>query len=186
MKYKPGDKLIITIGRGLNGTREICYLVNNSFYLREDTLDALEPYEDRKQEAYQRGLNDAWEAARKIVNFFPRDNGLAELSSVFDGGNDETGGYTVRTPYYVINNYTAEEAIAKLSAYEEAREIHVGDEVKTVCEKFVVTLIGNDSYFGVEKGGALISANKNYCKKTGRHFPEVAALLEKMKDNADV
>lgn len=176
MKYKPGDKFVIEVTRIDGGF----YYLKGGGYVDEDTLDPYTPYDESK--AYQRGLNDAWEAARKIVD----SRNFTELSSVFDGGNDETRGYTFRTPYYVINNYTAEEAIAKLRAYEEAQEIHVGDEVETVCEKFVVTLIGNDNYFGVEKGGALISASKDYCKKTGRSFPEVAALLDKMKDNDNV
>lgn len=176
MKYKPGDKFVIEVTQIDGGF----YYLKGGGYVDEDTLDPYTPYDET--EAYQRGLNDAWEAARKIVD----SRNFTELSNLFDGGNDRSGAYTVRTPYYVIQNYTAAEAIEKLLVYEEAQEIHVGDEVETVCEKFVVTLIGNDNYFGVEKGGALISANKNYCKKTGRRFPEVAALLEKMKDNANV
>lgn len=163
MKYKPGDKFIIEIERCIENCAPPNYRMKKCFFsLSETSLCNLEPYS--KEAEYQRGLDDAWEASRRIL--------LLKASDV---------GTVFNMPYWfdVFKNYSAQEAIAKLCAYEEAQEIHVGDEVETVCEKFVVTLIGNDNYFGVEKGGALISANKNYCKKTGRRFPEVAALLKK-------
>ena len=178
MKYKKGDKFIIEV----EGVREYpMYMICQGQLMYESTLDLLEPYDESA--AYQRGLNDAWEAARKIVD----SRNFTELSSVFDGGNDETGGYTVRTPYYVITNYTAAEAIARIRAYEEQREIHVGDEV--TCEgyvgKAVVTYVNDENATILHWLGGASCVKKDHLTKTGRHFPEVAALLNKMKGDAD-
>lgn len=178
MKYKPGDKFVIEVTRIDGGF----YYLKGGGYVDEDTLDPYTPYDESK--AYQRGLNDAWEAARKIVD----SRNFTELSSVFDGGNDETGGYTFRTPYYVIKNYTAAEAVARIHAYEEQRGIHVGDEV--TCEgyggKAVVTYVNNENATILHWLGGASRVKKDRLTKTGRHFPEAAALLDKMKDNDNV
>lgn len=147
-----------------------------------DAIEELNRTHDESAD-YQRGLDDAWKAARKIVD----SRNFTELSSVFDGGNDETGGFTVRTPYYVIQNYTAAEAIARIRAYEEAQKIHVGDEV--TCEGFggkaVVTFVNDEEATILHWLGGISYVKKDRLTKTGRHFPEVAALLDKMKGDAD-
>lgn len=74
------------------------------------------------EESYQRGLDDAWEAARKIV-LNPEDGGmtLTDFSAVFSN----------RSMQSVFKSYSASEAIAKLKDYEEKQkadeEIKVGD-----------------------------------------------------------
>ena len=58
MKYKKGDKFIIEV----EGVREYpMYRICQGQLMYESTLDLLTPYYD--SEAYQRGLDDAWEAA---------------------------------------------------------------------------------------------------------------------------
>lgn len=168
-----------------------------AYKLDADFADAVQKAADAIEElnrthdesaAYQRGLDDAWEAARKIVD----SRNFTELSSAFDGGNDETGGFTVRTPYYVIQNYTAAEALARIRAYEEAQKIHVGDEVtikpnnkKGVVLECHVPDICNEDKYSVLCGNMTEFVVKRWITKTGRHFPEVAALLDKMKGDAD-
>ena len=62
------------------------------------------------KDIYQRGLDDAWEAARKIV-LSPDEGGtsLPDLFAMFGNGSMQR----------VFRNYSASEAIAKLKDYEE-------------------------------------------------------------------
>ena len=85
-------------------------------------------YEDGKQAAvgaaelrekleYQRGLNDAWEAARKIADMWTRiDND--ELLAIF-GITELIGHSTINS---LFGKQTATEAIEKLKAYEEKQK----------------------------------------------------------------
>lgn len=63
-------------------------------------------------DGYDKGLNDAWELAKKL-----------ELNEV-DGGfsNDKIAKTFGCTVYSVFEIFTPQEAIAKLKAYEEAQE----------------------------------------------------------------
>lgn len=134
-----------------------------------------------QQEAYQRGLADAWEAARKIV-LSTEDGGLFEYDTrkaVFGCGN-----------YMALKKYSVSEAIEKIRQYEQKQEeIKVGNEVKAFEKKpFIVTGFGygddeEDVYCHgfVTENGISTSAKKNSCVRTGRHFSEIAAVLEKMR-----
>lgn len=84
----------------------------------------LTPYtEPDTQEAYQRGLDDAWEAARKI-NCYVKDGGLHGdiLSEIFN--------YTSNP--LIMQKYTASEAIEKIRQYEEEKEAQaLSGEIET-------------------------------------------------------
>lgn len=85
----------------------------------------------RVEGAYQRGLDDAWEAAKKIADMWTKiDND--ELLAIF-GITERIGHSTIRS---LFEKQTANEAIEKLKAYEEKQraddEIKVGDEVRQV------------------------------------------------------
>ena len=186
MKYKPGDQFILTVKSGMIGADEPNYLIDGIFFLQESTLDKLEAYdeikerleliEELKQAEYKRGLDDAWEAARKIANS-PGNGGFPELYSIF-------GSYSYSA---VLNGLKAAEAIAKIRAYEESQEIHVGDEVtcKGYGGKSVVTHVNDKDATILHWLGGASFVKKDHLTKTGRHFPEVAALLNKMKGDAD-
>ena len=125
------------------------------------------------EKAYQRGLSDAWEAARKIC-LNDSDGGLTitEIAKIFD------------VSYYrdAMKKYSAHEAIEKIRQYEqEKEEIKIGDEVITASGKAVVMGVGpvHFEYFNADGSG--YDAVK-YAKKTGRHFPEIAEVLRKMKE----
>lgn len=80
-------------------------------------------YSPKIDEAYQHGLNDAWDAARKIV-LSREDGGLfsyEERKAMFGCGN-----------YMALKTFLAPEAIEKIRQYkqEKAEEIKVGNEVK--------------------------------------------------------
>lgn len=121
--------------------------------------------------AYQKGLFDAWEAARKIQD---------------TGGNLK----------WWIHNTSASEAIEKIRAYEQKKkeEIQVGNEIKGGDEKYIVlqTYLNNIGepmaiLFNRRDGDIsvfhLYNGNGAIFEKTGRHFPEIVEVLRKMKEN---
>lgn len=126
---------------------------------------------------YQQGLDDAWEAARKICNE-PEDGGLPAGAVVELFGRNGP-----------ILGCSAQNAINKIKAYEEQQKhdlIKVGDEVKDRTDDCgVVTWIyGNDTYVLWQDG-----STGNYAAdeliKTGRHFNFLASLLNAMKEGAE-
>ena len=138
----------------------------NSDYINEH-------FGELQDEAYQRGLNDAWEAAKKISLMSPD-----EIEKVFPGA----------AKYNRYNlGYSGVEAIEKLKAYEEKQkaddDIKVGDEVKaedgTVA--FFVTWMSDCCICGVDEKGRCYSYEpKEICGKTGRHF-DIDKILEEMR-----
>ena len=133
--------------------------------------------------AYKKGLSDAWEVAKKI-ELEVEDQGfsLAELNDIFGIGMQD-----------IFKTHTAAEAIAKIKAWEEKHKIKVGDEIYCVgCPdiKVCVTDIeyGNFSGFTVEHPDnsniGHVYSNRSFAgwKKTGRHFTEIGAVLEKMRE----
>ena len=137
--------------------------------------------ESAKAKAYQRGLADAWEACRKI-GCYEIDGGypVGYMLDLFDRDDLPK----------ILSDYTAAEAIEKLKAYEhEKEEFHVGDEFENESGKRFVILKMN----GTEIDRYIDEEGKTYCmtvkykvmRKTGRHFPEIAAVLEKMRGETD-
>lgn len=140
-----------------------------------------------QQEAYQRGLNDAWDAARKIV--LDTDKGgipLSKLQKIFHRG----------LPNEIIGAFSASEAIEEIRAYErEHEEFHIGDEViRHYKNEFMegddapsIFLYEEDGNFRciTFNGRSIIIAEypKHQYRKTGRHFPEIAEVLQKMREN---
>lgn len=122
-------------------------------------------------EAYQRGLNDAWEAAKKISLMSPD-----EIENVFPGA----------AKYNRYNlGYSGVEAIEKLKAYEEqkaADEIKVGDEVEVLNSrnKYLIAWISTTSIYGFAHDGVNCCLRPSDVRKTGRHF-DIESILEEMK-----
>lgn len=70
----------------------------------------------RMDEAYQKGLSDAWEAARKIGS-----NSMCSLKEMgFDFGQCVINDYN--PSWFVVKNYSASECIEKLRQYEQKQE----------------------------------------------------------------
>lgn len=133
--------------------------------------------EEKKNEAYQRGLADAWETARKIVTMPDRDFINSDILDLDPGES-------------IFTKYTASEAIAKIKEYEDGKqEIKVGDEVERILNGEVdskaVFLGDDDGYFRclfwTGSCFTTLCYPKKQFRKTGRHFPEIAAVLEKMR-----
>lgn len=136
----------------------------NSDYINEH-------FGDLQDTAYQRGLEDAWEAARKII----------EMTS---------------PPYWeVFNEYkedlfgkiTATEAIEKLKAYEEKQkadeDVKRGDilQNKTNGLTYIVTLASDYGYVLLgNDGNCATTCITNTFEKTGKHF-DIDKILDEMK-----
>ena len=152
----------------------------NTIILKSDEIEELnsdyinEYYGDLQDTAYQRGLDDAWEAARKIVCDESFD--WNTLLHIFDSRNFE----------YIFGNFSASEAVAKLKAYEEKQndKIEVGDEVKWNSDVIVVTRLYKDGEHdwcdGISKDGRAFQVLAENVRKTGRHF-DIASILEDMR-----
>ena len=166
------------------------------FFTRDfDSLEELnsdyinENFGNLQDTAYQRGLDDAWEAARKIADMWTRiDND--ELLAIF--------GITERIGYSTINSLfgkqTANVAMLNLEAYEEKQKaddkIEVGDEVEWdndfTGDRFIVTRIyqpygKKEQCDGIDDDGDVYRAVLiESLVKTGRHF-DIQSILEDMK-----
>ena len=121
--------------------------------------------------SYEDGLKDAWETARKI----------AELDT--DEQKKLFGCFGIS---FVAHEFSAHEAIEKIRQYEqEQEEIKVGDEVDWNGDRYVVTYIDVDeTYVDVIDCSCGSVCDRLAIKgitKTGRHFPEIATVLEKMR-----
>jgi len=126
--------------------------------------------EEKKNEAYQRGLADAWEAARKIAKL-----DTDEQERLF-------GCFGI---YTVAHEFSAHEAIDKIRQYEQEQEYRVGDEFENGGgHKFIVLKMDGkeiDRYIDGDGKTYVMKEKYRVMRKTGRHFPEIATVLEKMR-----
>lgn len=124
---------------------------------------------------YERGLNDAWECAKKIVTSDGLN--LNELEKIFE----------FHSPDVIFGKFSASEAIAKIKEYEDQQrptndEIHVGDEFYCLDPKYKYVVLGflSDGKIYAFSGKGLTGA---FCfeqvHKTGRNYP-VMEILEKL------
>lgn len=127
---------------------------------------------------YEDGLNEAWEAARTVVDCkVPYD--FWELSSG-------------QSMLAVLRHYSAKGAIEKIREYEEeqkkAVEIKIGDEVTDDKEwEGVVTWISplGEYLVIILKDGTALHWDKKDFKKTGRHFPQIEEVLKQMQEGEE-
>ena len=120
---------------------------------------------------YQKGLSDAWEAARNVV----------ALSTV-----DRREVFGSEYMYSILEKHTAAEAIEKIRQYEqEKEEIKVGDEVNAPFGKAIVVNIDSVAekiWLVYADGHGGFEYFKDAPTKTGRRFPEIAEVLRKMRE----
>lgn len=132
------------------------------------------------KEAYDNGLNDAWECSKKIVT----DKGLnyEELAEIF--------GYTSMDT--IFGNFSASEAIAKIKEYENRSkktddEIHIGDEIYKTnrTHKYIVTaFLDNDGIFVLGDDGFTVVFTCDEIHKTGRNYP-IKEILKKLSESEE-
>lgn len=174
-KYNVGDKFILRIIK--DDTMEIdtnsYYITNDGRLLEESELDKLQKYEEEQMpysEAYNKGLNDAWELAKKLwYNDAKTNDDIYGIEYFID----------------IANEYTPQEALAKLEAYEKANEIKVGDIVYNddTMEEGVVTHIDNDEVFMLYDDGSCGNTYGNLTK-TGKHI-DIQSVLKQIGSDAD-
>ena len=119
---------------------------------------------------YERGLNDAWDAAKKLAMM---DTETSE---------DVTGYFGL---FRILENLTPGEAISKLRAYEEEKnKIHVGDEVRRISDgvKYVVVDPKNEygRACGFSMNGIWYGERPDALRKTDRHF-DIESILKGMQ-----
>lgn len=171
-KYKVGDKVLIKgeiISIRSEGRDNYPYKVvvgegaDKAWFSENEILQSNKTYED--------GLADAWELARKIENKL----GSTILEPIFGSSRIAD----------ILDNFTPQEALAKIEAYEESKVIKVGDVVVVKSDdrqKFVVTYIFQErnKVAGVRHDGAQIEYDIDVVKKTGKHF-DIEHLLEQIR-----
>ena len=154
----------------------------DGFYTRDfDSLEELnsdyinEHYGELQDEAYQRGLEDAWEAARKLFSSMADSD--IEKAFPIEWNN---GGFKA------LMNLQPQEAIAKLKAYEDKHSdrIEVGDEVRTrdgaPSHTFLVTKVTDSHVYGISYDGSWNYWIKDEVAKTGKHY-DIQSILEAMR-----
>jgi len=125
-----------------------------------------------KEEAYQKGLNDAWEAARKIVCLIS-DGGFTTdvLDSIFGSQSYQS----------IMAKYSASDAIEKISKYKPV-QTQIGDEVEADFGIGMVTKPLEGGAYIMWEDGSFGSHTANEFKLTGRHSSELVEILRKMKE----
>ena len=182
MKYKQGEKMIV----------EITEVKENSYVLNR--IGEVEPMEDkiRRQAAeitrllaenkelkenFEKskrvnlnmgrvaGQNEAWELVRKIFDM--ETNDIEDIFIKEDAWNLGT----------VLNNYTYQEAAAKVAEWEKA--IKVGDVVSHEEKYGVVISEGTICFRGFTDDGTPFEWYKERCTKTGRHI-DIGSFLKQI------
>lgn len=142
----------------------------------EEGKKAFDLLESGRISEYEQGLNDSWEAAKKISLMSPD-----EIEKVFPGA----------AKYNRFNlGYSGVEAIAKLKVYEEQKaddKIEVGDTVNLKDgsrdnDGIVTKSWDNDRHFIMWADGSGGVWDKEYIVKTGRHF-DIDKILEEMRND---
>ena len=139
----------------------------------------MEAPKQREKEAYQRGLDDTWYAARKVaLNELPngeRGLGMHELLKVFKSSSLQE----------VFRTYSASEVISKLKDCEEKKDdgIHVGDIVvcRTTDEKGVATRVdrqGANVLLGSGHTGYYVF---ELLEKTDKQDSSIEAILKRIR-----
>lgn len=130
----------------------------------------IEDYRSTLERYYEKGLEDAWELARKIFTF--NDNKIKEI-------------FGVAGKRSAFDDLSPQVALAKLEAYEkEQNEIKVGDVVTVCGEKGIVVgyLCGLEEYeVWMDGYGRPQRICKNEIKKTGKHI-DIQSVLEQIKE----
>lgn len=155
------------------------YRSNGTNYGTDESVELKAEDEKQRMKTYEDGLNEAWEAARKITC----NDGYnwTELDTIFDS----------RSFNHIFITNTASEAISKIENYEETKvEIKMGDEVESCGATGVVIESPYCSYYDNEilvlwSNGASVVCKKQDLKKTGRHFSQIAEVLKQMKESEE-
>ena len=134
-----------------------------------------EAHDYSTDKAYQRGLDDAWECAKKID--LMRDS---DVVAIFGEKYDMDWSLT-----HISENYSVSEVVARI----KEKDIQAGDEVTFVFNNNhrTVLVTGEDIFyyqgFTLSDGNTWrIDKRDRTITKTGRHFPEIVELIKRMEE----
>lgn len=142
--------------------------------VKDGTIKSESYISGKEQEAYDKGLREAWECAKTIIS----PNGERRSVTNFEVFGVEN-----------VFELTANQAIKKLKEYEEVKQwnpngIEVGDEVYQLDDDLcIVTMVKDDGYASIVYGNGSIDIYPlNLLKKTGRHFPQIAEVFAQIQE----
>lgn len=167
------QKGIVTVGLHLENESELKPLgIQSAIPYTEPDLERV------KKTAHDDGYSEGYQAGREDLNRVMSDIEQVRKEAYGEGFRD--GQYAERNG--LIANYA-----------QEQEEIKVGDEVEAPEMKpFIVTGFGHgddvdDVYcHGITTGeGVPVSVKKRFCIRSGRRFPDIAAVLTKMRGEQD-
>lgn len=150
-------------------------------------LDVCHDIENVAKRNYQKGLDDAWEAARKVFGYCH-----ADINDVFYAGDAHVDLSANEMARAALNTLSPSEAISKIREYEEKQkaeqEIKVGDEVAIKPNDIrgvVIECHVPDVYPEVDKYAVFTRSSVEYVirgwiTKTGRRFPQIGEVLKEM------
>lgn len=180
-KYQKGDKFVVEIKK----SGYPYSAVSESRNCSEEFLDSLDRLDSTyinehfgalQDEAYNQGLNDAWELAKQIL--YGVDKQLIEIFDV----NVEPVFFNLTHKREIINNHTPQEVKAMTDEWRESQKIHVGDEIiySDVEKTIIVSFISEQLIHGIDRTGEVISTpNNGKWKKTGKHI-DIQQILEQI------
>ena len=171
-KYKVGDKVVLTVS-DVNEKAYYPYYMfnnNNSNLWISSTDKYSEPLSAYIEQARAEGQNEAWELVRKIFDM--ETNDIEDIFIKEDAWNLGT----------VLNNYTYQEAAAKVAEWEKIKEIKVGDVVSHEEKYGVVISEGTICFRGFTDDGTPFEWYKERCTKTGRHI-DIDGFLKQIGGN---
>ena len=133
-------------------------------FVRDDVLNLTD-------KSYNKGLNDAWDLAKKIV-LLVRDGGYSgeELTRIFGDGSYGA----------ILKAFTPQEALAKVKSYEERNKFRVGDVIKLkgTTHEAILTRVTETNICRLFKDGSCdsLSAKEDF-EKTGEHFDSIDEFM---------
>ena len=174
----------------------------NSLVFDQFGLDKLTPLNEAMEEAYQKGLDEAWANVGECEDRVAKQayqKGLGDawktiikIAKMPDGERGKVFGETWISN--ILNGNSLAEITEKLKAHEQQKtnaEIKVGDEVMSnnaISDHTGVVLalsLGETSAKVLENDGSMAWVAVNVLIKTGRHFNFLTPLLNEMKEGAE-
>ena len=154
MSYRVGDK--VSIKAEIVSVDEECVRIYTEGYGERNFNLEYAPIE---QKTYEQGLADAWELAKKVI--LATDDGGISLNDITE---------IFGSAYYAMRDFTYEEALAKIEAYEKEKEIKVGDVVEDEegTKALVIDESTENTCFVFTENGCVENWYKVDLKKTGK------------------
>lgn len=138
------------------------------------------------EDGYQRGMADANRDGE-----YNADDGWYVMQKISLLPNPiKTELFGTAETAVILQDNSFKDALDKLTEYEqEQEEIQVGDEVNAPFGKAIVVNVDSVAekiWFLYADGHVGFDFFKNAPTKTGRHFPEIAEVFEKMKESEEL